>query len=422
MTTDDDPSWWSARRAARGIATRKISAREYLGVLTAEIERCNPALGPVVTRNERAYGEVAAADDAVARGESLPPLHGAAMTVKDCLATAGPRTTGGETALRSHIPRTDAAAVAALRRAGVIVAGKTNVPRRAGDVQTCNDLFGTARNPWHRGISTGGSSGGAAGAVAAGFTPVEACSDVAGSIRIPAACCWVSGHRPATGVVPAHGLVPPSPFHGGQESAEDRVAVGEFDAGRGDPPDLAGVQQDQPPGLLVPGMRAAHDVGQNLQAARVPGRRAHHREYASQSHQEWLTANESRARLRGKWKAFFTDFDALLLPAVPSTAPAHDHRPPAERAITVNGAERPYRDQVTWAGVTSMCHLPSTVVPARLDARGVPVGIAVAGPRLGDRTAPAAARFLERLPPPLGRPPHDEADPEPAPATARGSS
>jgi amidase len=471
MTTDDDPSWWSARRVASAIAAKEISAREYLEVLVARIDRYNPVLGLVVTRNERAFEEAAAADEAVIRSESLPPLHGVAMTVKDCLATAGLRTTGGEPALSSYTPPEDAAAVAGVRRAGAIILGKTNLPRGSGDVQAYNDLFGTARNPWKPEVTTSGSSGGAAGALAAGFTPLEIGSDVAGSIRLPAAFCGVFGHKPSFGVVSTYGHVPPMPF---RVSLPDMSVVGPmardtadlavlFDAIAGahpwdraawrlalprahrprrvavwpDSPDCrvddevrgalefaadllaaAGITIDRtgPPGISLAASdrifrrllaTVAVTGGTPDQAESSSGQRRTAvlgGEYVDQSYREWVIANELRTRLRKRWEAFFTDYDALLLPVSPNTAPAHDHRPFTERTIIVNGQERPYWEQITWAGVTGLCYLPSTVVPVRLDSRGVPLGIAVAGPYLGDRTTLAVASVLERLIPPLGRP------------------
>jgi amidase len=210
---DPDPCWWPARRVAAAIAARRLSAREYLGAVVARIGRYNPGLNLVVTIDERAFDQARKADEAVARGGRLGPLHGVAITVKDSLMTAGLRTTGGLPVLRSYLPSEDAAAVRRLRRAGAIVFGKTNLPASSADLQSFNDLFGVARNPWHPDYTPGGSSGGAAGAVAAGFSPLELGSDVAGSIRLPAANCGVFGHKPSYGLVSMSGHVPPHPFH-----------------------------------------------------------------------------------------------------------------------------------------------------------------------------------------------------------------
>ena len=164
-----------------------------------------------MTIDERAIAAAAAADEAVVRGHALGPLHGVAMTVKDSLATAGLRTTSGARELAGYVPSEDAVAVRALRAAGAIIFGKTNLPEYAADVQCHNETWGITGNPWNLEHTSGGSSGGSAVAVAAGFSPVELGSDVAGSIRIPAAYCGVLGHKPSYGLVPTYGHVPPYP-------------------------------------------------------------------------------------------------------------------------------------------------------------------------------------------------------------------
>lgn len=208
---DDDLCWWPATRVAQAIAARELSAREYLDALLTQVERYNPSINAVVTIDENARAAAAMADEAVARGDALGPLHGVAMTVKDSLATAGLRTTSGAAELASYVPTDDAVAVRALRRAGAIVFGKTNLAEYAADVQCHNDLFGTTCNPWNDDFTPGGSSGGSAAAVAAGFSPVELGSDIAGSVRIPAANCGIYGHKPSYGVVSTQGHVPPYP-------------------------------------------------------------------------------------------------------------------------------------------------------------------------------------------------------------------
>ncbi|MGW0684886.1 amidase family protein [Streptomyces sp. NPDC002754] len=205
----DDVHWWSAQRVAAAIAARRLSATEYLDLLLDRVERYDPALNLVVTVSEAAREEARRADRKTASGEPLGPLHGVAMTVKDSLATAGLRTTAGSASLAAYRPAADAEAVARLRAAGAIILGKTNVPEYCADLQTTSAVAGTARNPWQPQYSTGGSSGGAAGAVAAGLTPLELGSDIAGSIRIPASHCGIYGHKPSYGIVSTVGHLPP---------------------------------------------------------------------------------------------------------------------------------------------------------------------------------------------------------------------
>ena len=121
------------------------------------------------------------------------------------------RTTSGAPELADHVPTEDAAPVAAVRRAGAVVWGKTNLPIYAGDMQSYNEVFGTTCNPWDVERTPGGSSGGSAAALAARFTPLEIGSDIGGSIRLPATMSGVYGHKPSYGIVPAHGQIPGPP-------------------------------------------------------------------------------------------------------------------------------------------------------------------------------------------------------------------
>jgi amidase len=139
-----------------------------------------------------------------------PALHGVPMTIKDTYETAGMRTTCGLEAW-DHVPEDDAEAVRRLREAGAVIFGKTNTPTLAGDWQTYNPIFGTTNNPWDTARTTGGSSGGAAAAVATGMTALELGSDIAGSIRVPSNWCGVCGHKPSWGIVPQRGHLPPAP-------------------------------------------------------------------------------------------------------------------------------------------------------------------------------------------------------------------
>ncbi len=202
----------SAGELLGALRRREVGSRELLEHQLARIERLNPGLNAVVTLDaERARAAADAADRALAKSESLGPLHGLPMTVKDTFETAGLRTTCGVPELSQHVPRADAVAVGRLRAAGAVIFGKTNTPTWAGDWQTTNPIFGTTNNPWDRTRTPGGSSGGSAVAVAAGFTSLELGSDIGGSIRVPAHCCGVFGHKPSRGLVPMRGHIPGPP-------------------------------------------------------------------------------------------------------------------------------------------------------------------------------------------------------------------
>lgn len=202
----------SATELARAIADRQTTSRGVLEHYLDRLERLNPSLNAVVVTDiERARAQADAADAACRAGQPLGPLHGVPMTVKDTYEVAGLSAVVGEPRLKSHVSRHDATAVARLRQAGAIVFGKTNTPRLAQDVQTYNSVYGTTHNPWQNQRTPGGSSGGAAAAVAAGLTPIELGSDLAGSIRTPAAWCGIYGHKPSYGLIPMQGHIPGPP-------------------------------------------------------------------------------------------------------------------------------------------------------------------------------------------------------------------
>lgn len=209
---DLDAGTATVTQLVAALRARQISSRELLDDLLARVEQRNPALNAVVALDvDRAREAAAAADDATAAGSATGALHGLPMTVKDVWETAGLATTSGAPELADHVPATDALAVARLKAAGAIVFGKTNVPLYAGDVQTYNDLFGRTNNPWDVTRTTGGSSGGAAAAVAVGMTPLELGSDIGGSIRNPAHYNGVYGLKPTWGIVPSRGHIPGPP-------------------------------------------------------------------------------------------------------------------------------------------------------------------------------------------------------------------
>ncbi len=205
-------SFRSARGLASDIREGRLSSRELVSAQLERISSLDAETHLVVTRDpERALREADAADALRASGAPLPPLHGVGMTIKDSFMTEGMRTTSGAPELADFVPETDAVPVARLREAGAIVLGKTNLPIYAGDTQSYNEVFGTSSNPWGLARTPGGSSGGSAGALAAGFTPLELGSDIGGSIRGPAHHCGVVGHKPSYGLVPAIGQIPGPP-------------------------------------------------------------------------------------------------------------------------------------------------------------------------------------------------------------------
>ncbi len=190
----------SAIEQQRLLARGEVSAVEVVSSHLERINAVNPAVNAIVTLvPERALADAAKADEARARGESLGPLHGLPIAIKDLLDTAGIRTTYGSAIYRDHVPAEDAPLVRRLKAAGVIVVGKTNTPEFGAGSQTFNSVFGATRNPYDLARTPGGSSGGAAAAVATGTLPFADGSDLGGSLRNPASFCNVVGLRPTLG-------------------------------------------------------------------------------------------------------------------------------------------------------------------------------------------------------------------------------
>ena len=203
------PTYRTATDLSEALAARKISARELLDAAIARIEAIDPTINAVVVRDfERARSAADAADAAIARGERRP-LLGLPMTVKEQFNVAGLPTCWGVTRFRDWRPTEDALAVQRLKAAGAIIIGKTNVPTNLSDWQSYNAVYGVTNNPWDVARTPGGSSGGAAAALAAGFVPLELGSDIGGSLRAPAHYCGVFAHKPSLDLVPQRGSGPP---------------------------------------------------------------------------------------------------------------------------------------------------------------------------------------------------------------------
>src|SRR3954463_12548324 len=186
------------------IRGKQVSARDVMAAHLARIERVNPKINAIVTLvADRAMADAKLADERQARGGALGPLHGLPVAHKDLVDTAGIRTTYGSPFFRDHVPTQDALIVRRMRAAGAIACGKTNTPEFGAGSQTFNTLFGATRNPWDLAKTCGGSSGGAAVALACGMVSLADGSDMGGSLRNPAAFCSVVGFRPSPGRVPS---------------------------------------------------------------------------------------------------------------------------------------------------------------------------------------------------------------------------
>jgi amidase len=200
--TDVDLAFLPALEQAELVRARKVSPVELVELYANRIEKLDPELNAFVTLSlDRALEEARRAEAAVGSGDALAPFHGVPISIKDLNDTAGIRTTQGSAAFADRIPETDDDVVAALRAAGFIVLGKTNTPEFGNGPWTDPAAFGATRNPWDTARTPGGSSGGAAAALAAGLCPISQGSDGGGSIRIPASCCGLFGIKPSRGRV-----------------------------------------------------------------------------------------------------------------------------------------------------------------------------------------------------------------------------
>lgn len=199
-TNDTDLCFLPATAQRDLLHRRVISARDLLRAYLSRIEMVNPVVNAIVTMDiEGAFAQAQAADDALARGEDAGPLHGLVVAHKDLLPTKGMRTTFGSPLFRDFMPEDDAAVAARMRAAGAIRLGKTNVPEMGAGSHTFNPIFGATRNPYDASRSAGGSSGGAAAALASGLVSLADGSDLGGSLRNPASFCNVVGLRSAPG-------------------------------------------------------------------------------------------------------------------------------------------------------------------------------------------------------------------------------
>ena len=454
----------SATGAAGMLRRGEISAHELVELLFARVDAVDPALNAVVElRREAALRQAAAADEATAGGGEVGPLHGVPMTVKDSFNVAGLHTTWGNPAFKEYVADADATVVRRLEQAGAIVVGKTNVAFMLGDFgQTANELYGVSNNPWDTSRTPGGSSGGAAAAVAAGMTFLEYGSDLVGSIRIPASFCGVYGLKPSVEVVPSTGFQPPGPpappsemtylsalgplgrsagdlrtalrVTGGPEGQAAkayawtlppsrharlegyRVGVvldhpqapvsGEVAAPLSDAVDAlaragATVVEGWPEG--VDPVRQAESFGFHVGlffAFQQPGG-----DFAALS--EVVDHEHRRMAARAAWGRYFGEVDVFVCPANFTPAFPHDTRPFDERTIATPEGERPYQDQAFWISHASLPGLPAVAAPIGRTPAGLPVGAQIVGPLYEDDTAITFADLLAEVaggyePPPVG--------------------
>ncbi|GAA0712338.1 amidase [Dactylosporangium roseum] len=430
----------------------EISSSELLEVFLERVATHNGALNAVVTIDEEGGRRAAAAADrSRAAGEPLGPLHGLPITIKDAIEVAGLRSTGGARELAEHVPDRDAPAVRRLRAAGAVIFGKTNVPTWSADIQTSNQVFGTTSNPWDATRTSGGSSGGAAVAVACGFTGLELGTDIGGSIRIPSHCCGTFGLKPTYGVVPQRGYLDRvggstvdtdiNVFGPLARSADDlalalAVLAGpdeDHPSGRrldlpvDEPrrvPGRIGVWLDEPSCPLGTAVRQLlSDAAKRLsedgwvvedehplvsfpQQARLAQRLIGAAvssgsgvgDASGGTDRAWSLARAERKAFEAIWREWFGRFDALLCPVLGVPAFPHDTgRPLMERVVDIDGHDVPHVAMIGWLGLIGVMGLPSVVAPVGRTADGLPVGVQIVTGWYQDYRAIAIARRLELL-------------------------
>ena len=203
MTTSSEICFLTATELARRIRAQDISARELLEAHLSQIDRVNPKVNAVVSLDtERAMEAAKVADETLAKGDGVGPLHGLPIAHKDLVPTRGMRTTMGSPIYKDYVPDHDGLIVERLKQAGAITIGKTNVPEFGAGAQTYNEVFGETFNPYDTSKTCGGSSGGAAVSLACGMQSIADGSDSGGSLRLPASFCNVVGLRASPGRVP----------------------------------------------------------------------------------------------------------------------------------------------------------------------------------------------------------------------------
>lgn len=448
----------SVKQLAVAIRAREISALEVVDAYLDRIAERNPTLNAIITMDADAARERARAGDAaLARGETWGPLHGVPFTLKDAHSTAGMRTTAGCEALEENIPSHDGTVAARLKAAGGVLIGKTNVPSMLDDWQSCNPIFGRTSNPWDVTRTPGGSSGGAAAAVASGMSAFDIGTDLSGSLRVPAHFCGVYGLKPTEHRVSSHGLrrhpgkqhtirvmagigpmarsvddlallfsiiagpdgcdfdVPPVPIGETAEITLRDVRVAVAPDFPGFP--LASVIRDAVTSLarkLEPLCAAVNEPARPQLDYTAQGKRAadliammvgvYHPKEGDPAAKlgDYMEALRERDRTIAVWERFFDRWDVLLCPAAMTTAFAHC---PKDTKLDVDGEEVQYSLIGAHTTLFNYTGQPAVVIPYTHDDDGLPIGVQLVAKRWDEARLLGIARAIVPVTEGFQRPP-----------------
>ncbi len=448
----------SATELAAAIRSREVSALEVLDSCLDRISELNPTLNAIITMDaDAARARARAADAALARGESWGPLHGVPFTLKDAHSTAGMRTTAGCEALEEYIPDHDSTVTARLKSAGGVLIGKTNVPPMLDDWQSCNPIFGRTANPWDAARTPGGSSGGAAAAVATGLSAFDIGTDLSGSLRVPAHFCGIYGLKPTEHRVSSHGLrrhpgkqhtirvmagigpmarsvddlallhriiagpdgcdsdVPPVAVEEIAEIALRAVRV----AVAPDFPDfpLANVIRDAVTSLAreleplcaavdEPALPALDYTAEGKSAADLIAMMVgvYHPKDGDPAAKlgDHMEALRERDRTIAVWERFLDQWDVLLCPAAMTTAFPHC---PKDTKLDVDGEKVQYSLIGAHTTLFNYTGQPAAVIPYTHDADGLPIGVQLVAKRWSEARLLGIARAIAQVTGGFQRPP-----------------
>ena len=439
----------SLTEIAELIRRRDVSPVEVAQAHLDQISRLNPELNAIVMLAPDVMDQARAAEAAMMRGDGVEALHGVPITVKDTIETAGLRTTSGSRMRAEHIPQRDAPAVARLKAAGAIVLGKTNAAEMAMDYTADNPVFGRTNHPLSPNLTPGGSSGGEAVAIATGMSPGGLGSDLAGSIRIPAHFCGITGLKPTTGRVPGEGQFPTStgPYSLGavvgplarrvqdlrlmlSAISDDPVATHEVRGSRvawyAD--DGVAPVTEETARAVATAAKALSDAGLTCEERRPPhvergyemwlklfsrasvvqlrkvyaGRESEGGSFVSwrlstaddnppPTLDEYIAGWMERDRLREELLAWMETTPLILAPVGATPAYPHD-----TLKITVRGSTMGTFRAFSYAQTFNVFDLPVVTVPAGRSNDGLPIGVQIVGRPYAEEMVLAAAEIIEQ--------------------------